>query len=280
MNIREIFRKFKFKISVTLTIVILEGLLVVLIPLYLGKAIEGAMEKNMSGIVNFVILLFATLVIGSLRRFYDTRTYARIYRKLAETVVKRRNKKNTSETVAHVNLINEMVEFFENSIPELLSNFIGLGGTLIIVFTLNQSVFVGCLIAMVLIVVIYLLSSSKTLNFNSKYNSEYERQVQIHELNNIEINVKHYKRLMNWKIKLSDLETINFAGVWLLLSILLSYSIFTVSQTDGLVFGTIFSLIMYVYQFMENTMNLPFYYQQSLRLKDISARINKSLKKE
>ncbi len=38
-------------------------------------------------------------------------------------------------------------------------------------------------------------------------------------------------------------------------------------------YGTVFAIVMYVFQFMESMMMLPFHYQQWLRLREISGRL-------
>ena len=47
------------------------------------------------------------------------------------------------------------------------------------------------------------------------------------------------------------------------------------SAENTLEYGIIFSLIMYVFDFMENALTLPLHYQQLIRLKEISNRLNK-----
>ena len=38
-------------------------------------------------------------------------------------------------------------------------------------------------------------------------------------------------------------------------------------------YGTVFAIVMYVFQFMESIASLPLYYQQWLRLREISGRL-------
>ena len=79
---------------------------------------------------------------------------------------------------------------------------------------------------------------------------------------------------MRWNIKLSDLETINFSIIWFFMIALLLFSIKS-SVVGGIVeYGTIFSIIMYVFGYIENSLTLPLYYQQLVRLKEISERLN------
>ncbi|TKG97112.1 hypothetical protein EYV94_01405 [Puteibacter caeruleilacunae] len=277
MSLLEIYKRHRFKISITVGVVVLESILMILFPLCIGRAIQSVLDSNINGILELIALCLLVLIFGAIRRYYDTRLYARIYRKLAMKVVDKKEQKNTSSKVAHVNLLGELVEFFENSLPEIITSIIGLVGTLVIIFTLNITVLGICLAVIVGIMLVYLLSSKKTLRYNYGYNSELERQVDILSREHKDQSALHFKRLMKWNIKLSDLETFNFSIVWVLLAALLVSSIKLVGRDGALQFGIIFSIIMYVFQFMESTISLPYYYQQVLRLKDISSRLNKGL---
>ena len=78
---------------------------------------------------------------------------------------------------------------------------------------------------------------------------------------------------MKWNIKLSDLEAANFSLSWIVLIMFLAGSII-ISVNDGIMqYGMLFSLVMYVFQYIENVINLPFFYQNFLRLQEINERL-------
>lgn len=274
MTLKHVFQRFKIKISLTLLLVILEAVLMLLFPLYIGEAIQTAIDGTNEGLYKLGILSGLVLIMGGARRYYDSRVYANIYSELATELSSRRAEHSTSKISANVNLLREIVLFFESSLPQLFGNFISLAGTLVIVFTLNKTVFLACLVVFILTFVIYGLTSNKTILFNKNYNNELEEQVHVLNNGNVEGRGSHFKRLMKWSVKLSDIETFNFSGVWGIMSGLLIFSILMVVKGDELLYGAIFAIIMYVFQFMESAMTLPYYYQQTLRLKDISNRLN------
>ncbi len=167
--------------------------------------------------------------------------------------------------------MSEFVEFFENSFPEILSGFIGIGGTLFILFFLEKLIFSGCLFIVLIIIFVYGITSKKNLTYNKEMNNALEEQVQ--NISNRKFIIKnHFKNLMKWNIKLSDLETINFSVIWFFMIGLLIFSIKKASE-NAVEYGTIFSIIMYVFDFMDNALTLPLHYQQLIRLKEISGRL-------
>ncbi|MEM7514261.1 MAG: hypothetical protein AAF388_25270, partial [Bacteroidota bacterium] len=82
----------------------------------------------------------------------------------------------------------------------------------------------------------------------------------------------HLAKLMKWNVKLSDLETLNFAIVWLLITALLILAIWWAVQNGNV--GFVFALVMYVFQYAESVVTLPYFYQQWLRLQEISERLS------
>jgi ABC-type multidrug transport system fused ATPase/permease subunit len=277
MLITGIFKQYKFKLSLTLALLLLESLLLILYPLFIGFAVNGLINGTKTALLPLGILAFGNLIIGALRRFYDSRVYASIFKDYAHKLQFQKEEKNVSNLSARLNLLGELVSFMEESLPSIANHVISLVGTLIIVYFLSLKIFLACLIVFVLSFVIYRLSKQKTLLYNRRYNNELEEQVKTITQYERNVSRKHFKNLMRWNIKLSDLETINFSGIWFLMSALLIFSILIITGNLEVSYGIALSSIMYVFQFMDDTMNLPLHYQQSLRLIDISERLNKSL---
>ncbi len=72
---------------------------------------------------------------------------------------------NISTISARVNLLTEIVEFFENNFPEIVDNFLGLIGVVAIIMTLSLNISILCFGVTLFIIVVYGLSSKKTLCF-------------------------------------------------------------------------------------------------------------------
>ena len=138
---------------------------------------------------------------------------------------------------------------------------------------LNIKVFIGSLIVTLMIALIYFTTRKKTIIFNSAFNDEIEKQVDVINQNEKSLLDAHLKDTMKWNIKLSDLETINFSLSWLILMLFLVLSIMLSSETEPIEYGILFSLIMYVFQYIESVITLPLFYQNWLRLAEIRERL-------
>ena len=270
----KIFSRFRLRMSLTFSLVLIEGILSILFPLFIGFAINGALEGDYDGAMLLGGLGLLSLIIGSARRLFDSRFYARVYSELGYQIGTMKGG-TPSRQAARLNMLGEIVEFFENSVPQIVNSIIGLVGTLLIVATLNTKIFVGCLIIFLVVLVVYTLSKNKTIRFNTGYNNALEQQVDILAKGDLPKLKTYLRSLMKWNIRLSDLETINFSIVWMLMMGFLVISIIWSIEGAEVNYGAVFALVMYVFQYIESVVSLPFFYQQWLRLKEISSRLSR-----
>ncbi|MEM6378571.1 MAG: ABC transporter six-transmembrane domain-containing protein [Bacteroidota bacterium] len=273
MKVRAILNKYKLKFGFTFLLILAEAVLAILFPLFIGYAIDSAINGSHYGAIQLGVLGLVSLIVGVGRRVYDSRFFAKIFQHIGSVAISKMEDNVSSKKAARLGMIRELVEFLENSFPELISSIIGLIGVISIIATLNLNVFYGSLIATAIVFLVYWLTSSKTIRLNKMSNDEMEKQVDVISKNEKEALEHHLKEMMHWNIKLSDLEATNFSISWIVLIIFLVAAI-VISVNDGIVkYGALFSLIMYVFQYMENVLNLPLFYQNWLRLREIKERL-------
>lgn len=273
MNIKASLNEYKAKFVCTLFLIFLEAGITLLFPLFIGYAVDSAIVGSYWGAWQLGVLGLVALIIGVGRRIFDSRLYAKIYQSIACKIISKIEGDQASLKTARLGMIREFVEFLENTLPELISNIIGLLGIILIIATLNLKIFYGSLFVTILIFLVYWITSNRTMRLNKSSNDEQEKQVAIIAQNDTHELDQHLKKMMKWNIKLSDLEAGNFSISWVLLIIFLVGAIL-ISIGDGIVkYGALFSLIIYVFQYIESVINLPFFYQNYLRLKEIKERL-------
>ena len=246
-----------------------------LFPLCIGRAVDGLLKQDYRGLIELGALCLAFLLTGAGRRFYDTRVYARVFRTIGGELIERETKSGAeiSRVAARTGLLGEVVDFLENSLPELIEQIIGFVGILIILLLVDSRVFALCLAGACATIAVYALSEARIIRLNKGQNDELERQVDVlasRRPGRIDI---HLRDLMRWRVKLSDLETLNFGLIWIALAGTLLGSIVTATTSGDKGIGAILSIIMYVFQFIEAIMAFPFFYQQWLRLREIGQRL-------
>ncbi|HAA20538.1 MAG TPA: hypothetical protein DCR93_13410 [Cytophagales bacterium] len=274
MRITTLIKKYQGRFSFNLLLIVLEGALALLFPLFIGHAIEDALHQDYQGALRLGLLGLAALLVGVGRRVFDSRFYAKVYQEMGAKVIANQGPDDTSKKTARLGMMKELVEFLEFSFPELIHATISLVGVVVIIATLQIQVFWGALFTAVLVLPIYWLSSKKTLRFNKEANDEQERQVAVIAMADKTALQRHLKKMMRWNVKLSDLEALNFSLSWSILMAFLVAAI-VISVGSGLVhYGALFSLIMYVFQYLESLISLPFFYQNGLRLREITNRLS------
>ncbi|MEM9327918.1 MAG: ABC transporter six-transmembrane domain-containing protein, partial [Bacteroidota bacterium] len=82
MSISNIIGRQRWPFLITLVMVLLEAGLFVLFPLLIGRAIDETIAGSYSGAIALGLLGLVTLLVGAFRRFYDSRVYAKLYRRL------------------------------------------------------------------------------------------------------------------------------------------------------------------------------------------------------
>jgi len=206
---------------------------------------------------------------------YDTRAYSRIYSTITPEMVAQEQDREASisSISARANMLTEFVEFLENSFPEMINSLIGLVGTFFIIYFLNFQVFIACLIATVVIILLYALTSDRIYRYNQGFNDSLEHQVAVLTENDPPSIKKHFQGLMRWNIRLSDLETINFSVSWVFLFGVLIFSIIAVVENGAPSQGKVLAVLMYVFNYIESVIAIPLFYQQYVRLKEISHRL-------
>ncbi len=265
-------RRFAGRYAVTVLLVLVEGAAWVLFPLLIGRAIDSVLADSARGLYELGALGAFAMGIAVVRRLVDSRAYASIYTTLGEEMVARDDDAGTSTKTARLGMLKEIVEFFENSVPELIVSVLGLVGTVAILSTLNTPIFVGSLIVTAATVLLYALTGRLTTRYNAGLNDEQERRVDIVHSGDPARVARHLRRTMRWNIRLSDLEAANYGINWLFMVGLLVYSVASAAEPT-IQYGTIFAVVMYVFEFMESMMLLPFYYQNWLRLREITGRL-------
>ncbi len=275
VSLKGLLTRFRWRIAFTLALVLLETALSLLFPLFIGFSINGLLQQSTTELIYLGVLGVLALIIGSGRRFYDTRAYAGIYTTISTEMVEREQQKNKplSAIAARVTLLTEFVEFLENSFPMIVESLIGVVGVLLIILSLNTSVFFACLALLAVMIAVYLLSGKWNFRFNKRYNDELEKQVEVLSSQQLGMIERHFRAVMKWNIHLSDLETVNYAVIWTGIIAVLVYSPIAVIESGVINYGLVFSTLMYVFQYVESIVMLPLFIQQIIRLQEISTRL-------
>ncbi len=281
VSLRKIASHYRGRVIITWILLLGEAFTELLFPLAIGFSVDSLISESNTGIIALGGLCLAVLVFAAGRRFYDTRVYAAIYRDMATTLVEQKRDigGTTTQLTAQVNLLYEVVEFFENSLPLLIGAAIASIGVTVMLGVIDLWVMASCLVASVLVVLIYALSEKRIFAYNKHQNDELEKQVDVIRENRRRRVHAHFGRIMKWNIKLSDLETLNYSGVWMVMALLLILSVILIVGNAGISYGQKITSIMYVFEYIEVIMSFPLFYQEIIRLREITGRLSQPVAK-
>lgn len=242
----------------------------VVIPFVLGRALDDLLAGTYRWLIVLASIGVATMLLGTIRRIHDVRLYSRIYEEAGTATLGR--DAGLSANTARLNMLREVVDFLEWSLPDLMAGLVAFIGTLVFLAQLSVPVFLAALVMAAVIIAVYAATTGRTMRFNREYNDEYERQVDVLKRNDLVHARSHIGLLNRWNIRLSDVDTINFA-VSLTLTVALQVFAIIYSVRVSMDTGVVLSVVLYVFDFSATAAMLPDSWQQYLRLRDITARI-------
>ena len=266
-----IWETYRLKIAGTMSLLTVERMLGVAVPFVLGLAINDLIAGQMRGVWMLVGLEVAAIIIGTLRRLYDTRVYAGIYTDIADRTAQNADI-DVSRRAARLGLARELVDFFEWELPELLVALIGIIGAFAMLLYMLPLIGALSIIVGLVVFTIFVISRGRMFSLNKLLNNELERQVTMLESAREFSRRRHLSRLARWRIHLSDLEATNFAIAELFLSALIIGAV-VVTVRAGLTVGEVFAVMTYLIGLAQNLIILPWTYQQSIRAGEIGGRI-------
>ncbi len=271
-----IFRRYWVLITGTLVLLALENTITVLVPYLMGAAIDGLIAKDNSALFVFFWTVMAGLVIGILRRLYDTRIYGRIHKETAgEIIAKEINRDaNVSKMTARANFVSEFAEFFELHLPAALMAGFMLVGSVVMLAVISPILSLGTVLVAAITGLTFFFSRKRIQRLNAALNDEMEQQVDVLTLRDNAKVAHHFSALVRWRIRLSDLEARNFGISFFCALVLLSVAVYILVAVEGKSAGQAFAGLTYILQFTEASIILPYTYQSFLRTTEISKRLS------
>jgi len=274
LTVGTLLRKFFPKIGLTWALTLCETVLMALVPLLIGMAIDGLLNNDPAALLNLAVVLAALILISVIRRVYDTRVYGTIRVSLGGELVERSGDSPVSTTNARLDMGRELVDFLEEQVPALMNSAVQLVISVIILYSFHPTLSYAALGAGVVIIVLYGLFHRRFFRLNADLNHQTEQQVGVLEAKSSGGVLAHLTKLRQFEVRISDTE----AGVYgAIFTILLGFIIFNLWFAAGNVVttvGTIFAIVSYSWEFADSALILPTTLQGWSRLSEIMERIN------
>lgn len=277
LTISSLLQRFWRSISITWFLTLLETVLMTLIPLFIGFAIDGLLEDRYENFIKLIVVMAVLLIIGVSRRVYDTRVFGTIRVELGKTLAERSSKLATSVVNARIGMGRELVDFLEHQAPELMTSIVQLIISVVVLYSFHPTLAFTALATMVSMLLLYSLFHKRFYRLNSAYNHQEEKQVDTLGSRKPERISHHLLRLRKFEVNLSDTESLVYGLIFLFLLSFVSFNLWFAASNVTVTVGSIFSVISYSWSFVDSALILPVTLQGWSRLSEIMTRINSEM---
>lgn len=275
-NIHSLLNRFFSKIILTWILVVLENVLLALIPLLIGFAIDGLLGGDHGDLFNLSVVFLLLIIISIARRIYDTRAYSSIRMTLGIEVDSHHQAEQVSIRNARLDMSRELVNFLEEDVPELFTAVIQLLAAIIILGTIHLPLAYSAIALLVSMGVVYTFFHKHFYNLNGALNNQVEHQVSVLNKNTMSLLKQYLSKIRHLEVRLSDADAFLYGLLFLFISLFVVFNLSVSALIIGITAGTLFSVVSYSWQFAESAIALPMTMQKLSRLKEISQRLNKS----
>jgi ABC-type multidrug transport system fused ATPase/permease subunit len=287
MHLAALVKRYKKRISLALSLVIIENAAWIVEPFLFGLVIDGIIDKAYvdpeSNFIFPLLLWIAAFLInsgvGSLRRSLDTRIYLNIFSNLAADVSKKSIESNlsVSKTAARAELSYQYVTFLQYRIPEVIEHAIAIFGAVIAMYLIDWRI---SLTSGLIIIPLYFITrfyNSKILKLQTEYHDKYENIFDIFSTKDPEKVREYYQNMAKPQKKISDWGAFNFGIMRIVLLIIFLSVLYIAIDLDDFSAGELYTIVAYLWTFISSTEYLPELFESWTSLTDISKRLKKEV---
>lgn len=267
-------RRFRWRVLVTWVLVLAENVLLALIPLFIGRAIDALLDGQAGALFEVAGVMGALIVIAGTRRVYDTRAYGTMRVRLAAELARRSDRQSVSTVNARLGMSRELVDFLEAYVPELLTSVVQVVVSIALLWSFDSRLGISALGVMVALCALYALFHRRFYRLNSSLNTQMERQVSILEQWRHESLFAHLMRLRRCEVRVSDTEALLYSAVFVGMFAFILTNLWLASTIPAVSAGAIFAILSYSWALVESGVALPLVLQQWSRLSEIQERLN------
>ena len=272
-KIYQIFKEYKYKLSLIYFFMFITELSIIFQPFLLGKSIDGLIGGGWF----WIGLLFISYLVSNFfnykRMVYDTKVYTKIYNDIVLSFLKKTNE-NNSKKVARTDMAHDIVEVLEGYVHYYIAAIITIFGSIGFIYLSNYKVGVLVTLALIFITLVVFIFYKKIRQGINIRNNHYENKVTAIE-NGYDSSVSFFNRRRKLEIFESTLQGKNWFLIGVIKSVFLIVSIITLITTSGnITAGGVIAIYSYVDNFLISIMSIPVAFEMYSRLVNIIKRIN------
>ncbi len=273
--IAALIRERRFGIAGTYALTVAENLCMLAYPTLTGRAVDELLQRRYDGLAWLVAVWLLHLGLSFTRQRVDTRVFMGLYAAAAAHMVgtQKAEGQGLSKVSARVEMVRDVVGFFEKEVPMLLHNLLAVVGSLAMLFVYDRE---AGFIAMAVLLPMAIVNAwywRRALRLNQGLHNQIEREVQdIASASPFRVR-RHFLLLRRWRIQLSDAESWTWAVTELALMGALVWILVDFTQSPAFSAGAVYAVLAYVYDYLEGLNQVPTVVNSLARLKDVRRRL-------
>jgi ABC transporter transmembrane region len=271
-----LFAKYRLRMSGTYVLLSTEEILMVLLPAFIGAAIDGAILQNYWPLGYLQLALIGLIFAGFLRRRYDTSLYSAIYANSAVQLIGDTSTPGDgrSDLITHTRWLRELISFFERDVPNAARHLFSFFGSAIMLGWYYWPLLVLALSLALILGLITLRYAKHAERMNRLLNRFALNEPRLILAANTSRSTSNFYRERAWRIRLSNAEAWTFGYLWLAATIPIGLAIYLSAKAKHPP-GQIFAELSYLLAFIESLQGLPLVAEQWSKMQDIIKRLAK-----
>ncbi len=181
----------------------------------------------------------------------------------------------TSIVSARVEMMRDMVGFFEADVPAMFSQVVTVIGSLVMLFTYDLE---AGWIAMAVLLPMGLVNGwywRRARQLHRGLNDQIEREIEdIQAARRLQLR-RHFGRVRRWQVQLSDSESWTWTVTELATIVALVFILIDFTHSPTFSAGAIYAVLAYVFDYLEGLDNAPALVNNVARLQDIRGRLGR-----
>lgn len=274
-GIAALVREQRAGVALTYSLTLVENVCTLAYPALTGLAVDDLVERRYRGLALLVAVWLVHLLIAFFRQRLDTRVFMGLYARIATHVVgvQQAAGHGTSKVSARVEMVRDIVGFFEKEVPGMVRNVLAIVGSLTMLFVYDRD---AGLLALTVILPAGLVNAwywRHAVRLNRGVNNQIEREVDDIESGRLARVRRHFGLLRRWRVKLSDTEAWTWSVTELATIVALVLILIDFTQSPKFTAGAVYAVLAYVYDYLEGLNQVPSVVNNVARLKDVRARL-------
>jgi ABC-type multidrug transport system fused ATPase/permease subunit len=274
-SIGRLIRARRAAVAGTYSLTLLENVCTLAYPALTGRAVDDLVKREMTGLVLLVVVWLVHLALSFVRQRVDTRVFMALYADIASRVVgvQQAQGHGTSKVSARVEMVRDIVGFFEKEVPAMFHNALAIVGSLLMLFTYDVdagSIAMAVLLPMALVNAWYW---RRAVRLNRGINNQIEREVDAIESARPSRIRRHFRLLRRWRVRLSDTESWTWGVTELATIVALVFILVDFTQSPSFTAGAVYAVLAYIYDYLEGLNQVPTVVNNVARLQDVRARL-------